>query len=105
MKKIKFFFNRTSEERPSNVSIDNIMLGLKGKPNSALVAAKFPEFNDNLAAYIGVIGQLLEDGKIVPNKVQVVPKGGFEGIQDAVDSQRKGTVVAGKKLVIKLQEE
>lgn len=99
-----FQFNRTSEERPSNVSIDNIMLALKGKPTSALVAAKSPDLNDDLAAYIRVIGQLLEDGKVVPNKVEVVAKGGFEAIPDAVDSQRKGTL-AGKKIVIKLQEE
>lgn len=97
-------FHRTSEERPSNVSIYNILLALKGKPNSALVAAKVPNLNDDLAAYIRVIGQLLEDGKVVPNKVEVVAKGGFEGVQEAVDSQRKGTL-AGKKIVIKLQEE
>lgn len=97
-------FHRTSEERPSNVSIYNILLALKGKSNSALVAAKMPDLNDDLAAYIRVIGQLLEDGKVVPNKVEVVAKGGFEGVQEAVDSQRKGTVT-GKKIVIKLQEE
>lgn len=102
--KIKCFFHRTSEERPPNVSINNIMLALKGKPNSVLIAAKFPDLNDDLAAYIRVIGQLLEDGKLVPNKVEVVAKAGFDGVQDAVDSQRKGTL-AGKKIVIKLQKE
>lgn len=86
------------------MSIYNILLALKGKPSSALVAAKLPTLNDDLAAYIGVVGQLLEDGKVVPNKVEVVEKGGFEGVQEAVDFQRKGTA-AGKKIVIKLQEE
>lgn len=80
------------------------MLALKGKPSSALAAANLPTLNDDLAAYIGVIGQLLEDGKVVPNKVEVVEKGGFEGVQEAVDLQRKGAA-AGKKIVIKLQEE
>lgn len=86
------------------MSIYNIILGLKGKPSSALAAANLPALNDDLAAYIGVIGQLLEDGKVVPNKVEVVEKGGFEGVQEAVDLQRKGAA-AGKKIVIKLQEE
>lgn len=86
------------------MSIYNILLALKGKPKSALIAAKLPNLNDDLAAYIRVIGQLVEDGKVVPNKVEVVAKGGFEGVEDAVDSQRKKGS-SGKKLVIKLQEE
>ena len=86
------------------MSIYNILLALKGKPKSALVAAKRPNLNDDLAAYIRLIGQLLEDGKVVPNKVEVVAKGGFEGVGDAVDSQRKKGST-GKKIVIKLQEE
>lgn len=86
------------------MSIYNILLALKGKPSSALVAAEMPSLNDDLAAYIRVIAQLVEDGKVVPNKVEVVEKGGFEGVQEAVDLQRKGTT-AGKKIVIKLQEE
>lgn len=96
--------HRTSEERPSNVSIYNILLALKGKPDSVQIAVKKPNLNDELAAYIRVIAQLLEDGRVVPNKVEVVEKGGFEGVQEAVDLQRKGTG-AGKKIVIKLQEE
>lgn len=40
----------------------------------------------------------------MPNEVEVVEKAGFEGIQDAVDLQRKG-IAGGKKIVIKLQEE
>lgn len=90
------------------MSIYNILLALKGKPKSALVAAKMPNLNDDLAAYIQLIGQLLEDGnKVVPNKVELVTKGGFEGVEDAVDFQRKkGTFAStGKKIVIKLQEE
>lgn len=86
------------------MSIYNIALALKGKPNSALDAAKIPNLNDDLALIIRVIGQLLEDGKVVPNKVELVTKGGFEGVQEAVDIQRKGTLT-GKKIVIKLQEE
>lgn len=79
-------------------------MALIGKPSSALIAAKLPSLNDDLAAYIRVIAQLVEDGKVVPNKVEVVEKGGFEGVQEAVNLQSKGAA-AGKKLVIKLQEE
>lgn len=89
--------------KPSNtgVAIYEIALGLIGKSGEAL--AHEPTFNDNLASYIPAIYGLLENGKLRPNEIKVVEKGGFEGIADAYAIQQKAQ--GGGKVVITLQEE
>jgi hypothetical protein len=47
--------------------------------------------------------QLLEDNKLQPNEINVVEKGGFEGVADAIALQQKGQ--SGGKIVITLQDE
>lgn len=39
----------------------------------------------------------------MPNEVEIVSKGGFEGVADAVAWQQGGKAKAGKKVVIVLQ--
>lgn len=73
-----------------------------GKSGEAL--AHEPTFNDDLASYIPAIYGLLESGKMRPNEVSVVEKGGFEGIADAYAIQQKSQG-GGGKIVITLQDE
>lgn len=91
------------EDSSSDISIYKIALGLIGKPEPVLVAAHKPTLNDDLAAYVTVIAQLLEDGKLVPNLLEIVNKGGFEAVEEALALQRKGTS-GPVKVVIRLQE-
>ena len=58
--------------------------------------------NDDIASYIPVIRQLIEDGQLKPNEVNEMEKGGFEGVPDAYALQQKGT--SGGKVVVTLQQ-
>jgi hypothetical protein len=74
---------------------------LIGKSGAAL--ARDPSLNDDIATYIAITHQLLEDGKLQPNEVNVVEKGGFDGVAEAIALQQKAQ--GGGKVVITLQEE
>ena len=93
--------HRSPEVKEANVSIYRIALGLIGKSGAAL--AQNPTLNDDIAAYIPTIHQLVEDGKLRINGINVVEKGGFEGIADAYALQQKSQ--GAGKIVITLQEE
>jgi NADPH:quinone reductase-like Zn-dependent oxidoreductase len=93
--------HRTPGDADGNITVYQISLGLIGKSGDAL--AGHPNLNDDIAAHIAIIHQLLEDNKLQPNEVNVVEKGGFEGVADAIALQQKGQ--SGGKIVITLQEE
>ena len=93
--------HRSPAPENNEISTYQIALGLIGKSGDAI--AHEPSINDNIASHIAVIYQLLEDGKLQPNEVNVVEKGGFEGVAEAVALQQKGQ--GGGKVVITLQEE
>ncbi|CAE6446952.1 unnamed protein product [Rhizoctonia solani] len=59
------------------------------------------KFRDLSVPFWQQIGQWIEGGEIVPNRVQLV-KGGLAGVPEALDLSRKG--VSGVKLVIRPQE-
>lgn len=67
-----------------------------------------PSINEDIISIIPVITQLLEDGRMQPNEVELFgtkdggARGGLEAIADAVAYQQKGT--AGGKVVVVLQE-
>ncbi|CAE6474475.1 unnamed protein product, partial [Rhizoctonia solani] len=58
-------------------------------------------FKDLSVPFWQKIGQWIEGGKLVPNRVQLV-EGGLGGIPEALDLSRKG--VSGVKLVVRPQE-
>lgn len=93
--------HRTPTPSDNNIPIYPISLGLIGKSGADL--AHEPSLNDDIATYIALIHQLLEDGKLQPNEINVVANGGFEGVAEAVAFQQKAQ--GGGKVVITLQEE
>ena len=58
------------------------------------------ELNDKLAAYIPVLLNLINSGKLKPNEYEVAG-GGFGDLAKAVEHQQKGTS-AGSKVLIEL---
>ena len=79
------------------------MIGKSG----AAIASK-PSINDDIAALIRVIAQLLESGHLHPNEIEPFGTkeggggGGFEAVGEAVAYQQKG--VTRGKVVVVLQE-
>jgi len=61
------------------------------------------ELNADLARYIPVIGQLVEDGKIKPNDYDLVGEGGMEAILEAISYQQKGAG-GSNKVIVKVQD-
>jgi hypothetical protein len=61
------------------------------------------ELNGDLARYIPVIGQLVEDGKIKPNDYDLVGEGGMEAILEAISYQQKGAG-GSNKVIVKVQD-
>lgn len=98
--------SRTPKVEDDAYTIYAVLLGVIGKSGSAL--AREPSLNDDIAAFIPVIAQLLEDGHMQPNEVELFGTkedgtgGGFEAVADALAYQQKGT--AGGKVVVVLQE-
>lgn len=93
--------HRTPAPENNEIPSDRIALGLIGKSGDAI--AHRPSLNDDIAAYIDVIHQLFEDGKLQANEVNVLDKSGFEGVAEAIAFQQKAQ--GGGKVVINLQEE
>ncbi|EUC62411.1 zinc type alcohol dehydrogenase, putative, partial [Rhizoctonia solani AG-3 Rhs1AP] len=67
-----------------------------------LVYGSSHTFRDLSVPFWQNVGKWIKDGRLVPNRVQVV-KGGLAAIPEALELSRKG--VSGVKLVILLQEE
>ncbi|KAI9884449.1 MAG: hypothetical protein M1823_003774 [Watsoniomyces obsoletus] len=78
----------------------NINLGLVGRSGEEI--KDFPTVNEDLAKYLHMIKALVENGKIIPNEVQIFGKGGLESIPEAVAQQQK-TGGTGGKFVVKVQ--
>lgn len=75
-------------------------LGLIGRSDENKEA---PTLNDAIASYIPVLVRLMKEGKLKPNKFQVVGTG-LESIVEAVGVQQKGGA-GGAKVVVHLQDE
>ncbi|KEP45770.1 putative zinc type alcohol dehydrogenase [Rhizoctonia solani 123E] len=67
-----------------------------------LVYGSSHTFRDLSVPFWQNVGKWIKDGRLVPNRVQVV-KGGLAAIPEALELSRKG--VSGVKLIILLQEE
>ncbi|KAG9091920.1 hypothetical protein FRC06_000325 [Ceratobasidium sp. 370] len=74
---------------------------LEGKVTVNNIFGSSHAFKDLSVPYWQVLSRWIEEGKIVPNHVQVVD-GGLSGVPQALDLSRKG--VSGVKLVIHPQE-
>ncbi|QRV98335.1 Zinc-binding dehydrogenase [Ceratobasidium sp. AG-Ba] len=75
---------------------------LKGKATIHHVFAGTPDANKALSVpYWQVLSKWIEEGKIVPNRVQVVG-GGLKAVPEALELSKKG--VSGVKLVVHPQE-
>jgi hypothetical protein len=57
------------------------------------------KLNADLANFVPVIHQLVEDGKIVPNDYDVVGEGGMESVLEAIAYQQKGAGGSNKVIV------
>ncbi|KAG8781432.1 hypothetical protein FRC12_021907 [Ceratobasidium sp. 428] len=74
---------------------------VEGKVTVNQVFGSSHTWKDLTVPYWQIIGKWIEEGKIVPNHVQIVD-GGLSGIPEALDLSKKG--VSGVKLVIRPQE-
>ncbi|QRV98330.1 Zinc-binding dehydrogenase [Ceratobasidium sp. AG-Ba] len=74
---------------------------LEGKATVNEVWGSSHWYKDLSVPYWNILGRWIEEGKIVPNRVEVV-KGGLNGIPEALDRSRKG--VSGVKLIVHPQE-
>ncbi|QRV98332.1 Zinc-binding dehydrogenase [Ceratobasidium sp. AG-Ba] len=74
---------------------------LEGKATVNQVWGSSHLYKDLSVPYWNILGRWIEEGKIVPNRVEVV-KGGLNGIPEALDRSRKG--VSGVKLIVHPQE-
>ncbi|MCJ1268451.1 hypothetical protein MMC22_008339 [Lobaria immixta] len=83
-----------------------VALGMIGKSGKAIAAE--PSINDDIAALIPVVAQLIADGHMKPNEIELFGTkeggggGGFEAVGGAVAYQQKGAT--GGKVVVVLQE-
>jgi hypothetical protein len=73
---------------PSNVKLDRTMVGTAHDPK---MDAKFAE------KWFRILGQWLEDGKLKPNKVKIMPSG-LAGIKEGLKLLKEDKV-SGEKLV------
>ena len=101
--------SRTAKASHDAFTTYQVELGSIGKDKSPLGGDEVdPSLNNDIASFLPVISQLIEDGHMQPNEVEVFGTkeggggGGFEAIGDAVAYQQKGG--AGKKVVVMLQE-
>ncbi|KAG8704180.1 hypothetical protein FRC08_002380 [Ceratobasidium sp. 394] len=74
---------------------------IEGKVTVNNIFGSSHAFKDLTVPYWQILSKWIEEGKIVPNHVQVVD-GGLSGVPEALDLSRKG--VSGVKLVIRPQE-
>ncbi|KAG8732447.1 hypothetical protein FRC10_000917, partial [Ceratobasidium sp. 414] len=79
----------------------SLQKGLEGKVTVNNIFGSSHAFKDLSVPYWQVLSKWIEEGKVVPNHVQVVG-GGLSGVPEALDLSRKG--ISGVKLVIHPQE-
>lgn len=102
----QLIISRSVLDKDDAFSTYQVALGGIGKSGSAI--AKEPSINDDITAHIPVISQLIQDGHMQPNEIEVFGTkegsgiGGFEAVGDAVAYQQKGAT--GGKVVVLLQE-
>ena len=74
-----------------------VQLGPIGTPEAE-------ELNKTLGVYIPKLVSLFEKGKLVPSPYDLVGKGGFEDVIDALGYQQKGAGGANK-IVVQVQDQ
>jgi NADPH:quinone reductase-like Zn-dependent oxidoreductase len=75
------------------------MPGLASEIKGINLGTAYTDLREELAGHVKLVQGLLEEGKVVPNRVKVV--GGLEQVKEAFEMMKAGGV-SGEKLVVKI---